>query len=445
MKVILISGGLHLLALFVLGGITIVKFVIPDDTQFDEPPAVKEEAPPPEQKVEIKPQAAQLNQSLQRLNMKSVGNIAVSAVDDLPSMEDSFTVSSGIGGFSGGSLLAGSSRGFDIGMSDVSVFGLKTKAERILFMIDADRKMLADDKGGLNSYRVIKEEITDMVGNLSTGTLFNVVMFDGRNTLMFKEQLVPAGTEVHKQLVDWISPINSSANNVGLEGNSKASKPDLKTLSNEVVYDSIGFSARRNNQDAYQTQFALEQNVDAVFIITGENKGFSEIRRRATESEEADWQKKSTAASYLEELALHEAEVPKMRNRVQNTLKKINEERRKSGKPPRVLRDKNWIYGQARELDLEWENPHPGMEPHYYHEPRTVERYFDDIVEELYEKNGSKKPSVNVILFLAGDEELSKKEEDNVDDYVDHFSGKYRIVRGLDEITSARSAADTTN
>ena len=67
-------------------------------------------------------------------------------------------------------------------MSDISVFGLKTRAERILFVIDANSQMLTDAKEELKSYKIIKDEITDMVGNLSADALFNVMMADRRNS-----------------------------------------------------------------------------------------------------------------------------------------------------------------------------------------------------------------------------------------------------------------------
>ena len=54
--------------------------------------------------------------------------------------------------------------------------------------------MVADKKGGLNSYKVIKDEITDMIGNLSAGTLFNVMLHDGWRTMLFKPQLSSAGS-----------------------------------------------------------------------------------------------------------------------------------------------------------------------------------------------------------------------------------------------------------
>lgn len=48
--------------------------------------------------MEIKPQAAPQQQAMQNLRMKQVGNIAVNAINvDLPSMNESFTVSAGIG------------------------------------------------------------------------------------------------------------------------------------------------------------------------------------------------------------------------------------------------------------------------------------------------------------------------------------------------------------
>ena len=112
-------------------------------------------------------------------------------------------------------------------MSDISVFGLKTRAERVLFVVDASRMMVTDSKGGLKSmvtdakgglggYKFIKDEITDMVGNLSAGTLFNVILADGFITKFMKPQLVPAGQKVHQELIQWIAPINSNARNAGL-------------------------------------------------------------------------------------------------------------------------------------------------------------------------------------------------------------------------------------
>jgi hypothetical protein len=193
------------------------------------------------------------------------------------------------------------------------------------------------------------------------------------------------------------------------------------------------------------TQLALEQDVDAIFFIAGYHRCFERVRRRLTEQEEADWIRFSTSRKYQDQLAVHEKEVPIMQNRINYKMRKINEERKKKGQPPRVL-DSRWgIYSDYRELELKWETEHPGWRPTYYLESREIEKYFKKVVDNLYTNKGSEKPSVNVILFLAGDEEMRKEWEDQLDDYTDFFRGKYRIIRGLDEINEARSSSDTQN
>ena len=446
LNVLLISGGVHAVALFILGSITVYKYIIPDEAQFEEPSPVVEEQPPPEVKIEIKQQPPK-QQAMQSLRMKQVGNIAVSAVDvNLPNMQESFTVSAGMGGFGGGSLLGGTRGTLGIGMSDISVFGLKTRAERILFVIDANRQMLTDAKGGLKSYKIIKDEITDMVGNLSAGTLFNVMMADRRNSMFFKQQLVPAGQEVHQQLIQWITPINANARNAGLvEGASGVGRERLQTLSNDANHEDILWAKHAGNDTSFMTQLALEQDVDAIFFIAGYHRGFERVRRRLTEREEAEWIRFSTSQKYLDQLAKHEEEVPIMQRRIDNKMSRINEERKKKGQPPRVLNSRWGIYSDYRELELEWETKHPGWRPTYHLESREIEKYFKKVVDNLYTNKGSEKPSVNVILFLAGDEEMRKEWEDQLDDYTDFFQGKYRIIRGLDEINEARSSSNTKN
>lgn len=446
LNVLLISGGVHALALFVLGSITIYKYIIPDEAQFEEPPAVVEEVPPPDVKVEIKPQAAPQQQAAQSLRMKQVGNIAVSAVDvNLPSMEQSFTVSAGLGGFGGGSLLGGTSGSIGIGVSDVNVFGLKTRAERILFVIDANRQMVTDAKGGLNSYKVIKDEITDMVGNLSAGTLFNIMIVDRRNFKLFRPQLVPSGQDIHQALIKWITPINQDASNPGLEGAAGAARANISVLSEEPMHKNISWSGFSGNETAFVTQVAMEQQVDAIFMITGYHRGFERIRRQPTEREKADWARTIAKKPYQDQLAKHRLEINEMQRRVAAKLDAINKERASKGQPPRVLAQRHGVYSNAAELGLKWETQHPGGQPGYYAEARDLEKYFRELIDVLYTDKGTQEPSINVVLFLAGNEEMRVEWEKSLKDYVRFFNGKYRIIRGLDEIKSASSAKSTNN
>lgn len=450
LNVLLISGGVHAVALFILGSITVYKYIIPDEAKFEEPSPVAEEQPPPEVKIEIKQQPPK-QQAMQSLRMRQVGNIAVSAVDvNLPNMQESFTVSAGMGGFGGGSLLGGTSGTLGIGMSDISVFGLKTRAERVLFVVDASRMMVTDSKGGLRGYKFIKDEITDMVGNLSAGTLFNVILVDGFITKFMKPQLVPAGQKVHQELIQWIAPINSNARNAGLGGSDDWAKTrgdqKLRTLTEEDVHqDIIKWPNQPSNEIAFATQLALEQDVDAIFFMSGYHRGFHKVRRRLSAKEEADWQKRSTSPEYLEQMAAHEKEMPEMANRRANKMAKINKERKEKGLPPRILSSVFGYHWDTKELGLEWKNERPELEPYHLTEPSELEKYFKAVIEVLYANQRGTPPSVNVLLFLAGDEEMDKKWEDHIDDYTDLFRGKNRIIRGFNEIKSARSSSNTQN
>jgi len=403
-------------------------------------------------KIEIKQQPPK-QQAMQSLRMRQVGNIAVSAVDvNLPNMQESFTMSDGMGGFGsgGGSLLGGTSGTLGIGMSEISVFGLKTRAERVLFVVDASRSMITDKKGGLGGYKFIKDEITDMVGNLSAGTLFNVLLADGFITKFMKPQLVPAGQKVHQELIQWIAPINSNARNAGLaeSENFNETKGDqkLKTLTEEVVHqDIIKWPNHPSNEVAFLTQLALEQDVDAIFFVSGYHRGFDQVRRDLNEKEEAAWLKRSTSLEFLEQKAAHNKEMPEMANRVRNALAKINNERKEKGLPPRILDNTYGYFEGPRQLGLEWKNKRPELEPYILNESRVTEKYFEAVIDVLYTNKRATPPSVNVLLFLAGDQKMNKKWEDQVDDYTDFFGGEYRIIRGLDQIKDARSSSNTKN
>jgi hypothetical protein len=445
LKVIFISVAIHLLAGLILGSITIYKYVVPSEAQFEEPPVVEQEEPPPPVKVQIRPQQPKQQQA-QNLAMRPVANIAVANVDvNLPNMEQNFTVSTGLGGMGGGSLLGGTRGNIGMGLSDVSVFGLKSRAERILFVIDANRQMVTDKKGGLNSYKIIKDEITDMVGNLSAGTLFNVMLQDRTKMMLFKPQLVSAGSEVHQQLIQWINPINASATNVGLEGNRLAKKPQLKTLPDEEVHKILPHGWR-GNETCFITQVALEQNVDAIFFITGYHRGFETVLAPASERMVAEWQRKIAKRDYIEQLAKHKAEIAQMQARVKAEVTRIDAERKKKGQPPRVLSQRHGVYSNANELGLKWKTNHPGHGPGRQQvKDSDVSKYFRKLIDKLYEDHDKPVPSVNVVLFLAGDEVFSDAAKKQLDQYVRFFRGKNRVIRGEDEISSARSSKSTNN
>lgn len=264
--------------------------------------------------------------------------------------------------------------------------------------------------------------------------------------MMFKPQLVSAGSEVHQQLIQWISPINANAEKVGLEGNPLAKTPVLQTLQEEEVHKLLPWSGHPGNETCFITQVALEQNVDAIFFITGYHRGFESVISPPSKKMIADWERLIAKPSYIKQLAEHNEEIPKMQARVNAAMEEINADRARRGQPPRVL-DQRWgLYSNAGELGLAWETPHPGSDPGYQLvKDSDVSKYFRKLVDELYENKEKPVPSVNVILFLAGDEAFSKGEEKLLDQYVRFFRGKKRVIRGEDEIKRARSSKESKN
>ena len=451
LKVLFISGLVHVALIVILGGITIVNYVIPPDVQFEEPPVVEQEKPPQEVRVDIRQNASPQQDAIRNLQMREVGTISVASVNiELPSMEDSFTVSTAIGGLGGGNLLGNARGSIGLGVSDINVFGLTARAERVLFVISAHRSMVYDGKGGLPSYQTIKDEIVTMVGGLSAGTLFNVMLRDDHLIRTFKPQLVPAGTNITEELRAWIQPVNSSLESLGLGPGGRV--PQVKNEVSRFPDLTKQLQHQRNRYGhARILQYMLETGVDAVFEITGHHTGFggfavNELSERERQRNPQSYQRLREDPKVIEQMEAHQKEVAEVKVKIRDAHEKLNENRRARGLPPRVLEGN--FYDQARffEFELKTRWPLPDPDPGWRHlEPRAVNRYFREFLNQYYRDRGADNPTINVILFLAGDEDLPKARQDAINEYVRFFRGRMRVIRGLDEIRDSAGAASVRN
>lgn len=460
-QVIVISVILHVVIGLILGGITVIDHIIPDKAQFEEAPDTPEEAPPPPPvKIEVKPQKPK-QVLAPKLNLRPVGNIAVADVNvDLPDMQQNFTVSSGLGAgslqISGGSLLGGASGSLKLGMSEVNVFGLKSKSERILFIIDSSRYMLTDDKGGLNSYKIIKDKVTELISNLAPGTLFNVILTDNHlRSVLFQPKLVSSGIENQTKLIKWFAPVNVDANKVGIRHMGAEMRALTSFADSDFVTHGIMHFVSIADQNAYFTQLALEMEVDSIFHICSYHNGFHGANRGTNERDQArdkkDRDRITQSSQWKKLMAAHEAEVPIMQKRIDAELAKQNAARKKKGLPPRVLLNTS-VHGVAKELGIKWNNPRPSLSQFGANKKGSLpitaselERHFRQIVRELYTKKKKRAPSVNVLLLLAGDETLKPDQEDAIYDFTRTFKGKLRIIKGFNEIKTAAEEKKLNN
>ena len=439
MKVIIISVALHGVAGLIAAFITVRNIII-QNTQFKEPPQEIVEEPPPDMKVEIEPEQQQTDQFKQQLKMPKLADIAIDDIDVSADSEDSFTLGSSFGSLRGASGLLGGSidSSLGLGLADGEIFGLKTKAERFLILIDANRRMLSDDKGGLNSYKVIKDEVANLVSGFSLGTLFNVIFYDQGSVLYFKPKLVPANSDIAKELATWIDPINANASEVGIINHPQAKPIKIRTFKTDSVHVALPHIQWDGNQVGYVTQLALEQNADAIFMITGYHRGFEDLRRPMNAKEKVEWERTTNSSSYRKKLEKHNEEIPDMKKRIKDELGKINTLRAGNGQPPRILKDPTNIYKSSQELGLDWKNPHPGDAPSFVIKIDDIEDYFKRVMEYLYVAP-QKPPSVYVVLFLTEDEEFTRAWEYQLKQYIRFFNGKQRIIRGVNELKKASS------
>lgn len=292
------------------------------------------------------------------------------------------------------------------GTVQVNFFGIKSKGRRIAFLIEAERYMLTDAKGGIPAYQIVKEEIASMIGKFGVSTSFNVLMFDHFHLSAFSEKLVPGTTANVEKVRDWLYPVNREFENIGLAA---IKYPALKaTQEIEPV--------RNRLLQGYMLaiQYALESDVDTVFIMTS---GWRHMARYETKEE---------LAAYLKEVRWTDKNEKEWQEAVAKAtawLKEENEKRKAKGIPQRVIRS---IHEIVSELKINVRHkPGPNIDAD------EREKQILNAIRIIYSSQGKTKPQINFVLFVG-------KDEKNIP-MKDHFEniasrargGKVRVLEGM--------------
>jgi hypothetical protein len=101
--------------------------------------------------------------------------------------------------------------------TQINVFGLKSSGEKLIFLLDTSRSMLVDEVGGIPAYKIIKDELIHLISQLPPTALFNVVVFDTVQVRAFSPELSAAGSENIQKFKEWLTPLNSQLEKIGLE------------------------------------------------------------------------------------------------------------------------------------------------------------------------------------------------------------------------------------
>ena len=402
----------HVILIFLLGVLVIVM-PSPPSAEITALTNVDDAQEKPETKKIVVPQPAPATAAVARPTTSAITAVGVSAVSlpefDFQAPAEAVTevATTDLGSTFSPAFAAK-------GTVEVNFFGIKSKGKRIAFLIEAERYMLTDPKGGIPAYAIVKEEIANMISKFGVQTSFNVLMFDHYHLSAFSEKPVPGTSANMAAIRDWLAPVNNEFTKIGLK---PIGYPAVKpTREIEPV--------PTNRLQGYMLaiQYALESECDTVFIMTS---GWRHMRKYDTPEEMEAYYKKvrwtdKDEEKWVEAVAESQA-----------WLKEENEKRKAKGVPQRVIRD---IHEIVREL-----LPNVRRKPGPNIEAEEREEQILNAIRVIYSSEKKTKPQINFVLFIGKDEKTIPQQE--------HFenvarrarNGKVRVLQGMEALKNVTS------
>lgn len=413
-EVFIASVVLHVVALFALGSFVVYRYVVQQDTQFDVPELSEKIDPKQlERKVQLEKANQKSRMVTQKIQVKSVANIDIPEINlDLSSLGtiDAMNFNLGAAGTQG--ELGGG--GIELSMPEINVLGIKSKGERFFFIVSAGDQLLTDSYGGVPAYNLIKKELMAQIETLPPSAVFNVMFYRGSNYFIYNQgSMVAASDEAKQNLAAWMDPINKTHASRGLSNNVSEATPDLED-ENRVI-----------NNWLRALQIALAQGTDTVYIIAN------------------DWEHSShpfrgpyldTAQEFAKRQADWERDSREIWERVNNEfnawLAKENAERRKRGKPEKVIGDNRW--GALIGFDDSVRGHFPPRREFESTPYQDIVKYVVYLRRELY-RDRAYKPTVNVIYLTEADGS-EDADFNKFNDVARRNGGRIKLLRGLKAI-----------
>jgi len=326
--------------------------------------------------------------------------------------------------------------------SAVNFFGIESGSQSMVFIADATPHMLLDEKGGMIAYDKVKQEIASMLQSLHRGTVFNLILYEGKRLRLFRQQPVRALPSTVRKAIDWLDPVNRDYHQLGLgrDAVTEAVQPGAEPVrSTDIAHYSKAIQA------------ALEQEAQAIFCITS---GWREMRRSLSpEDQKRLDEARERRRQLIESMDLPEPDYDprdverwrKAQQKARDWLAKENAARAERGLPPKVVLDFGALVrklspGAAppRRIDDRPELPPLAVDiprpPPYT--PEDVETHIRNLVQANYGPAKPDHPALHMVLFLGEDESLD--EVGTLADYEEHFrnltrrnKGQLKVLRGL--------------
>jgi len=422
----MVSIGIHALLIVIAISFVAVTVITKEDKKFEAkqvtrpkmpikklqvPVNVKKKKPKPKlrQRIVVKPN---INKSMPDIKMPEI---------------------SGLKGGLGAAAGLGSGSGLGFSMPEIQVFGIRSKGEKVFIALDSDQMILKDSVGGISAYRIIKAEVSKIIGGLSPTTLFNVAVYDHADAVMLFPKMVPASSSNIGRVSKWLDPLNEfvkgrggRAYGVGTLG------PGGTPIRGDYVRGDLvdmDQTPPRGHHWYAPLGAAMEQQADAVFILNG---WWGVLRRQ-----EGDCPEWSEAKRLKYEEKVREGWA---------LVEEENERRAAKGEPPQVIRDDYELIRTYWSPELLDDIRKP--EPEWYNYTAR------DFAKSIYlcrqdyapkeSKTGLKKQrkgdfSVNVIYFAEKDSLMDEWQE-RFKKITSLCGGQFRRIDGLEAIKGSVSA-----
>jgi len=278
---LLVTVIVHLVLIAVAGAVVVQQNILGKKKTFE---AAAE--PGPARAVEHRLQTARRGGSAggassplssSRIFTHAPGALALPEMSELPSATAGFGgfggAGAGLGLATGSGLSASLGSGTSLGgrgFLSLSFLGTTSlDASKIVFALDVEPSLMDLRKGGYSAFKILREQITQLVFNLPPQAEFNVVVFEYARDVetqgLFAPALLPATSENKKRLAAWLAAVNGSPSGpYGIRTATDLARPDF----------SVPDSARLDPDylPAYWLRglhAALAQKPDTVYLVTG--------------------------------------------------------------------------------------------------------------------------------------------------------------------------------
>ncbi|MAS97034.1 MAG: hypothetical protein CMO55_27910 [Verrucomicrobiales bacterium] len=317
--------------------------------------------------------------------------------------------------------------------SSINFFGISGKGKTIVFIIDATPQMLVDEKGGMDAYDKVKDEVGIMLANLNRGTQFNILLYQGKRLVSFREELVPGLPSNLRLAIEWLDPLNRTYDELGLRDRygTSLSVTDREELAIQAV-DVAHYTKA--------IQKAMEWNASSIFCIAS---GYERIQRTPTpkmlEEMKKNPPKPGTPGT------VNPAAQKAWNNAVAKTrewLRKENDARRNKGMKPKVVVNFNRLVQQRTGVSPPRRTggtPASGMPNLPPVTPDDIEDHIKDLVKLEYKEEGFDDPSLNMVIFL-GEGETIDQQERHFRRLTSRNHGKLKLLRGLAALQNVTSS-----